>query len=129
MNDEIFKNQEPVEVEQEERKSNWKFIIIFSAVYVALGVGVGFLVSAIVGDFRYTEIITALFGVLVLLFMMIRVWFRGSRNLKKEDKSVFEDKESISYKNWFRMQMCLLSVGVLLVLLSQLFFFIFIFNK
>ena len=129
MNDEIFKNQEPVEIEQEEGKSNWKFIIIFSAVYVTLGVGVGFLVSAIVGDFRYTEIITALFGVLVLLFMMIRVWFRGSHNLKKEDKSVFEDKGSISYKNWFRMQMCLLSVGVLLVLLSQLFFFIFIFNK
>lgn len=129
MNDELFSKNEPVEVEEEEKKTNWKFIIIFSAIYCVIGVGTSFLVSAIVGDFRYTEIITALFGVLLLLFMMIRIWFRGSHNLKKDDRSVVEDKESLSYKNWFRMQMSFLVVGLFLILLSQLFFIIFIFGK
>ena len=128
MNDEIFNNKEAVEVDQDENKSNWKFIFIFSGIYCALAVGVSFIVSAIIQDFRYTEIITALFGVLILLFMMIRIWFRGSHNLKKDDRSVFEDKKSLSYKNWFRLQMCFLSVGLFLVLLSQLFFFIFVYG-
>ena len=128
MSNEIFNNDDPIEVEQEEQKTNWKFICIFSAIYCAIAVGVSFIVSAIVQDFRYTEIISALFGVLALLFMMIRIWFRGSHNLKKDDRSVFEDKQSLSYKNWFRMQMCLLCVGLFLVLLSQLFFFIFVYG-
>lgn len=128
MSNEIFNNDDPIEVEQEEQKTNWKFIFIFSAIYCAIAVGVSFIVSAIVQDFRYTEIISALFGVLALLFMMIRIWFRGSHNLKKDDRSVFEDKQSLSYKNWFRMQMCLLCVGLFLVLLSQLFFFIFVYG-
>ena len=127
MNDELFSKNEPVEVEEEEKKTNWKFIIIFSAIYCVIGVGTSFLVSAIVGDFQYTEIITAIFGVLILLFMMIRIWFRGSHNLKKDDRSVVEDKESLSYKNWFRLQMCFLFVGLFLILLSQLFFIIFIY--
>lgn len=128
MNNEIFHNNEPVEVEQEEKKSNWKFIFIFSPIYIAVSVGVGFIVSAIVGDFRYTEIITALMGVLILLFIMIRIWFRGSQNIKKDDRSVVEDKESLSYKNWFRLQMCFLVVGLTLLLLSLLFFFIFVYG-
>ena len=70
MDNEVF-NNEPVEAEEEEKSSNWKFIFIFSAIYCVLGVGISFIVSAIVGDFRYTEIITALSGVLILLFMMI----------------------------------------------------------
>ena len=128
MNNEIFHNNEPVEVKQEEKKSNWKFIFIFSPIYIAVSVGVGFIVSAIVGDFRYTEIITALMGVLILLFIMIRIWFRGSQNIKKDDRSVVEDKESLSYKNWFRLQMCFLVVGLTLLLLSLLFFFIFVYG-
>ena len=128
MNNEIFNNNEPVEVEQQEDKTNWKFIIIFSSIYSTISVGISFIVSAIVGDFMYTEIITALFGVLILLFMMFRIWLRGSQNIKKEDKSVVEDKNTISYKNWFRMQICLLFVGLFLVLLSQLFFVIFVLN-
>lgn len=129
MNNEIFSNNEPVEVEEEEKKSNWKFIIIFSAIYSIVGVGTSFIVSAIMADFQYTEIITALFGVLIMLFMMIRIWFRGSHNLKKEDKSIVEDKQSLSYKNWFRIQMSFLVVGLFLILLSQVFFLVFIFGK
>ena len=126
MGNEVF-NNEPVEVEQDDKKSNWKLIIIFSIVYILVGVGTSFLVSAIVGDYRYTEVITAIFGVLIMLFMMIRIWFRGSHNLKKDDRSVFEDKKTLSYKNWFRLQMCFLFVGLFLVALSQLFFLIFVY--
>ena len=126
MDNEVF-NNEPVEVEEEEKKSNWKFIFIFSAIYCTLGVGISFIVSAITRDFRYTEIITALFGILIMLFMMIRIWFRGSHNLKKNDKSVFEDKSAVSYKNWFRLQMCFLIIGLFLVLLSQVFFIVFVY--
>ena len=126
MDNEVF-NNEPVKVEEEEKKSNWKFIFIFSAIYCTLGVGISFIVSAITRDFRYTEIITALFGILIMLFMMIRIWFRGSHNLKKNDKSVFEDKSTVSYKNWFRLQMCFLIIGLFLVLLSQVFFIVFVY--
>ena len=126
MDNKVF-NNEPVEVEEEEKKSNWKFIFIFSAIYCTLGVGISFIVSAITRDFRYTEIITALFGILIMLFMMIRIWFRGSHNLKKNDKSVFEDKSTVSYKNWFRLQMCFLIIGLFLVLLSQVFFIVFVY--
>lgn len=127
MNQEIIPNKDPVEVEQDENKSNWKFVIIFSIIYTLVAVGVSFIVSAIVGDYRYTELITAIFGVAILIFMMVRIWFRGSHNLKKEDKSVFEDKKTVSYKNWFRLQICFLIVGISLVLLSQLFFLIFVY--
>ena len=113
---------------EDEKKSNWMFVIIFAVVYCLIGVGVGFIVSATTNDFRYTEIITALLGVLILLFMMVRIWFRSSHNLKKGDKSVFEDKKTLSYKNWFRLQMCFLFTGIFLILLSQLFFFIFIYS-
>ena len=126
MGNEVF-NNEPVEVEQDDKKSNWKLIIIFSIVYSLVGVGTSFLVYAIVGDYLYTEVITDLFGVLIMLFMMIRIWFRGSHNLKKDDRSVFEDKKTLSYKNWFRLQMCFLFVGLFLVALSQLFFLIFVY--
>lgn len=122
---EIIEKGEPIEVEQEEKESNWKFIIIFSSIYVVAAVGISFIVSVIMGDFTYTETIAAIFGVLALLFMMMRIWTRGSRNLKKEDKSFLEDKTAVSYKNWFRMQLCLLANGLFLLLLSLLFFFIF----
>ena len=125
---EIINNKEPVEVEQEEKQDNWKFIIIFSIIYSVASIGVSFIVSAIASNFMYTESITAIFGVLALLFMMGRIWTRGSRNIKKEDKSVFEDKTTISYKNWFRMQICLLSIGAFLLAMSQVFFLIFVKN-
>ena len=123
-----YTDNEPIEVVEDEKKSNWMFVIIFAVVYCLIGVGVGFIVSATTNDYRYTEIITALLGVLILLFMMVRIWFRGSHNLKKGDKSVFEDKKTLSYKNWFRLQMCFLFTGIFLILLSQLFFFIFIYS-
>ena len=123
-----YTDYEPIEVVEDEKKSNWMFVIIFAVVYCLIGVGVGFIVSATTNDFRYTEIITALLGVLILLFMMVRIWFRSSHNLKKGDKSVFEDKKTLSYKNWFRLQMCFLFTGIFLILLSQLFFFIFIYS-
>jgi len=125
---EIINNKEPVEVEQEEKQDNWKFIIIFSIIYSVASIGVSFIVSAIASNFMYTESITAIFGVLALIFMMGRIWTRGSRNIKKEDKSVFEDKTTVSYKNWFRMQLCLLSVGTFLLAMSQVFFLIFVKN-
>lgn len=125
---EIINNKEPVEVEQEEKQDNWKFIIIFSSIYSVASIGVSFIVSAIASNFMYTESLTAIFGVLALLFMMGRIWTRGSRNIKKEDKSVFEDKTTVSYKNWFRMQLCLLSVGAFLLAMSQVFFLIFVKN-
>ena len=123
-----YTDYEPIEVVEDEKKSNWMFVIIFAVVYCLIGVGVGFIVSATTNDFRYTEIITALLCVLILLFMMVRIWFRSSHNLKKGDKSVFEDKKTLSYKNWFRLQMCFLFTGIFLILLSQLFFFIFIYS-
>ena len=123
-----YTDNEPIEVVEDEKKSNWMFVIIFAVVYCLIGVGVGFIVSSTTNDYRYTEIITALLGVLILLFMMVRIWFRGSHNLKKGDKSVFEDKKTLSYKNWFRLQMCFLFTGIFLILLSQLFFFIFIYS-
>ena len=123
-----YTDNEPIEVVEDEKKSNWMFVIIFAVVYCLIGVGVGFIVSATTNDYRYTEIITALLGVLILLFMMVRIWFRSSHNLKKGDKSVFEDKKTLSYKNWFRLQMCFLFTGIFLILLSQLFFFIFIYS-
>jgi Na+/melibiose symporter-like transporter len=122
---EFINNPQPVEVEKEEKETNWKFIIIFSAVYIAIALGVSFLVSALADDYGYAETISALFGVIALLFMMFRIWSRGSHNVK-QDKTVFEDKTTLSYKNWFRMQICLLCNGLVLCLLAGIFFLIFV---
>lgn len=121
MNYDILENSTS---EEKEYKNNWKSIIIYSSVMITLGVGIGFIVTAINNDFVYVEIITAIFGVLSMLFMMARIRGRDSENYKK-NKSIVEDKKTMDYKNWLRMQLSMLAVGVFMLLLSYIFFLIF----
>ena len=108
----------------EEKELSWKPSIIYSAIMVLLPLAIGFIVSVSVNDFRYIEILCALFGVLSLLFTMIRIRARDSKNIKK-DKTILEDKKTISYRSWFRLQICMALVGVVLLILSLVFFFVF----
>lgn len=121
MNHEII---ETPEVEENEQSINWKSLIIYASVMVGLSLGLGFLITGITKDFVYVELIVAIFGIISLLLMMIRIRARDSRNYKK-NKSIVEDKNTVAYKNWKAMQFCCLIVGVVLLLLSLLFFYLF----
>lgn len=71
------------------------------------------------------EVTMAVFGLLELLVLMVRIFLKD-RKLYKKGISSSEFKESDNYKNYVNIQIILLVSAVINLLISLLYFYIFI---
>ena len=70
------------------------------------------------------EVIVALFALLEFLVFMIRIQLKDRRNYKKSiSNSEFKNTED--YKKYVNIQLILLTSGIINILISLLYFFIF----
>lgn len=110
-----------------------RFFYLHPGLKKVVGICIAELVPTILGlvfalvfeNFVILEVAYALFGVLCLLFAMLRNWNRDSRNFRA-NKTIVEDPKTDSYKEYKKFQRTLWVMGLANLLASHLVFVIFI---
>ena len=93
------------------------------------GICIAELVPAVIGlvfalvfeNFVILEVAFALYGVLCLLFAMLRNWNRDSKNFRA-NKTIVEDTKTDSFKEYKKFQRTLWLMGLVNLLISHIVF-------
>lgn len=83
---------------------------IYGGVVIALPGIIGGILSGILRDLIYLEVLYVVFGLVDLLLITVRLRFRDGQNYKK-NKTVFEDKKTPEYRKWIKEQYFIALIG------------------
>ncbi|MCR4562660.1 MAG: hypothetical protein K5694_05615 [Bacilli bacterium] len=121
-----IEKEETIQEEAEESKTppfNYVAFFIYVGVMLLVPLIPGLITYFSLNRLVYMEGSYIILGILSLLLVTIRLHFRDGANYKK-NKSVAEDKDSPSYKQWIRRQWIFGIGGLVNIGVSLIVFFI-----
>lgn len=86
---------------------------------------VGVVLAILFENFQYLHYIYGLFGIIIFLFALLRNWRRDTKNFKTQG-SIVEDRTSESFKGYKKFQKTLWIMGILNIVLSMIFWGIYL---
>lgn len=111
----------------EELNKKQRFLTRGAVIYASLLLTIPGIIGGVLFIFQRSfitfEVMYVVFGILGILFCLIRNWARDGRNYKKNG-SIVEDKDTIEYKNHKHTQMVVLMAAFLSLAISLIFFII-----